>query len=127
MAKTAELQEAPGAETAEARGRRSKRRLSHFPDGKDVVLMAVQRDEQGQPIPNGALTMVPDLPRFHSSQEAERWMRAHGEDLAGFKMICVKFCWAAMVAVEQKPLISVNMSDRHEQSRSNGTKEGSGG
>lgn len=119
--------EAPGAETAPAPAETLNRRNRHsfYPDGLDYVLVAVQTDDTGEPLPNGALSAVPGqredpkdpdgekLPlRFESAQEGERWLRASGEQCAGQLIICVRMMWRMRVLVQQKPVITVTKDER---------------
>lgn len=110
--------EAPGAETAPqpkpTPGR--KKRYSYFEDGKDYLILAVQRDEAtGAPIPNGPLVLIPDVPRFESAAEAMRWIRQSGAQLQGMKVSVVRMMHSVTVVVENKPQITVNEDKRFER------------
>lgn len=109
--------EAPGADTAPAPADtpNRKKRFSFYKDGKDFVLLSVQRDDQGQPVPGGALVAIPDTPRFDSSQEAKRWVHQSGEKLAGVTVIIVKMCHKLLVAVVSKPEITVTEDTRFQK------------
>ena len=121
--------EAPGADTAPppADTPAKRNRHSFYPDGLDYVLVSVQTDDQGESMPNGALSAVPGqrngpkdedgntikLPlRFESAQEGERWVRASGDQLAGQLIICVRMMWRLRVLVQQKPVITVTKDER---------------
>ncbi len=127
--------EAPGADTAKSPETQPAKRHRHsfYPDGLDYVLVAVQTDDAGEPLPNGALSAVPGqregppgppdpatgeptkvmLPlRFESAQEGERWVRASGDQLAGQLIICVRMMWRLRVLVQQKPVITVTKDER---------------
>ena len=125
------LPEAPGADTAPPPADTPSKRNRHsfYPDGLDYVLVAVQTDDQGEPLPNGALSAVPGqrdhptdkdeqgvptkLPlRVESAQEGERWLRASGEQCAGQLIICVRMMWRMRVLVQQKPVITVTKDER---------------
>lgn len=123
--------EAPGADTAPPPATQAQKRNRHsfYPDGLDYILVAVQKDDQGEPIPNGALSAVPGqrdhptevdeqgnptkLPlRFESAQEGERWVRASGDQLAGELVMCFRAMWRLRVLVQQKPVITVTKDER---------------
>lgn len=116
MSKTA-APEAPGADTAKTPKPtpNRKKRYSYFDDGKDYVILAVQRDESGAPIPNGPLVLVPEVPRFESASEALRWIRQSGEKLQGLKVNVVRMMHSVSVVVENKPQITVNEDKRFER------------
>ncbi len=124
-------------------GRKPKRarRFNFYPDGLDYVLLAVEQGADGQPVPNGKLSAIPGmrddpdyvapsdgsddgkpnagkLPlRFNGAQEAVRWIRASGEQLAGQKITVVRMCEQVEIVVESTPRISVNSTRRHMKSK----------
>ena len=116
--------EAPGADTAPAQTGEPKsgraKRYTFYKDGKDYVLLSVQRDEQGNPVPNGGLSAIPDVPRFESAQEAKRWVQASGEKLQGLTVLVVRMMHRLSVLVENTPRISVTEEKRHQRTGATG-------
>lgn len=121
-----DLPEAPGAETAPSPKDvpNRKKRYSFYPDGLDHVLVMVQTDAKGEPLPNGGLTPVPgDRPdpenpdgrlplRFRSHLEAERWIRQSGSQLEGMTILCIKMQFRMRVHVQQKPIVLATKDQR---------------
>lgn len=108
--------EAPGAETVPetktvaARSRRYK----FYPDGNDVVLLSVQVDPKtGEPVPNGALAAIPDVPRFPNATEAKRWVEQSGEQLQGLTVLVVRMQKKLRCTVEARPSITVIEDPRY--------------
>lgn len=106
------LPQSPQAEPVDRQKTSKARRYSFYPDGKDIVLLCVQRDPSGQPLKNGALTAIPNTPRFTSFVEAKKWIYSSGEKLQGLTILIVKMGRKISVNVENKPRVSVQEDHR---------------
>lgn len=113
--------EAPGGDTAPAQPKKSGRskRYTFYEDGKDWVLLTIQRDPQsGAQVENGALIAIPGAPRFETSTEAVKWLKTPGETqatLTGFSVLVVKMGHKFSVTVEAQPAITIQEDQRFER------------
>lgn len=90
-----------------------KRRYSFYEDGLDHVILSVQRDESGKAMVNGALSPVPDVPRFASAKDALEWISTQsGNALAGLSVLVVKMEHKIMVVVENRPAVTVHAAPK---------------
>lgn len=105
MAGQQTTQAAPGAETAPTSKPNRKKRYRLNEDGNDYCVYQLH---PGSPeIPQGSLLPIADMPRFSSSAEADRWVKANGSKLAGFQVMIFRAFEVMNIVVEEKPAVTV--------------------